>query len=571
MRLPARNPSPLPLPQGEGNIFCTCRDVRAARLRPNSVRQIVTSAETTSQTAPTVSLRGITKAYPGVVANDDISLDFQAGEIHVLLGENGAGKSTLIGLLAGIHQPDAGEIRLHGRPVRIGSPRESLALGVGTVYQHVLLVPSLSVLENLMLGTSGWRPLDRAAALARFRELSATLALQIDPDVPVGNLSLGQQQQVEIMRALWRNEGVLILDEPTSMLTPAGVQELGQVMRRLAERGVAIVFVTHKLREAYALGDRISVLRLGRLVGHLPKERLKAMNEAQVTEEVIRLMFGSSEGHRRDAETLVGRGHARRRSAPIDRNGPPRLALADISTSAEAGACPLRGVTLQVWPGEIFGIAGVDGNGQKHLAEALAGQRRLAAGSITLDGVDIGALDVAARRRLGLRYITDERLGEGTVPPFSVTINLVMKEIGAPGLWHRGVSRWDRIHGHARARIGEFDIRTPSERTPLGRLSGGNIQKVLLARELGEAARVVVFSKPTYGLDLQNIRIARDHIRAGAEAGRATILISTELDELIELSDRIGVIFQGRLTGVIDNAEGAEQRIGLLMTGAEAA
>jgi len=226
---------------------------------------------------------------------------------------------------------------------------------------------------------------------------------------------------------------------------------------------------------------------------------------------------------------------------------------------------------LQVWPGEIFGIAGVDGNGQKHLAEVLAGQRRLSAGSITLDGVDIGPLDVAARRRLGLRYITDERVGEGTVAPFSVAINLVMKEIGVPELWHRGISRWDRIHSQARLRIDQFDIRTPSERTPLGRLSGGNIQKVLLARELGAAARVVIFSKPTYGLDLQNIRIARDHIRAGAEAGMATVLISTELDELIELSDRIGVIFQGRLTGVVDNAEGAEQRIGLLMTGAEAA
>jgi general nucleoside transport system ATP-binding protein len=541
------------------------------RAPPGGACQAVTLVDSTPPAAPTISLRGITKAFPGVVANDDISLDFQAGEIHVLLGENGAGKSTLIGLLAGIHQPDGGEIHLRGRPVRIGSPRESLALGVGAVFQHVLLVPSLSVLENLMLGSSGWRRLDRATALARFRELGATLAVNIDPDAPVGNLSLGQQQQVEIMRALWRDEGVLILDEPTSMLTPAGVQELGQVMRRLAERGVAIVFVTHKLREAYALGDRISVLRLGRLVGQLPKERLKTMNEGQVTEEVIRLMFGSSEGHRREAEALVGRGHPRRRSAAIDRSAPPRLVVTDISTSAEAGECPLRAVAFKVWPGEILGIAGVDGNGQKHLAEVLAGQRRLVSGSITLDGAEIGALDVAARRRLGLRYITDERLGEGTVPPFSVAINLVMKEIGTPVLWDRGISRWDKIHGHARARIDEYDIRTPSERTPLGRLSGGNIQKVLLARELGAAARVVVFSKPTYGLDLQNIRIARDHIRAGAEEGRATILISTELDELIELSDRIGVIFQGRLTGVVDNAEGAEQRVGLLMTGAEAA
>ncbi len=350
------------------------------------------------------------------------------------------------------------------------------------------------------------------------------------------------------MRALWRDEGVLILDEPTSMLTPAGVQELGQVMRRLAGRGVAIVFITHKLREAYALGDRISVLRLGRLVGHLPKERLEAMSEAQVTEEVIRLMFGSSEGHRREAEALVGRAHPRRRNAAIDRSGPPRLALADISTSAEAGECPLRGVTLQVWPGEIFGIAGVDGNGQKHLAEVLAGQRRLR-----------GRVDHARRRR----HRPLRRGGPAPARP-------ALHHRRAPGrgngraLFGRHQSRdegdWraravasrrQPVGPHsrscARAASASYDIRTPSERTPLGRLSGGNIQKVLLARELGAAARLVVFSKPTYGLDLQNIALARDHIRAGAEAGRATILISTELDELIELSDRIGVIFQGRL------------------------
>jgi simple sugar transport system ATP-binding protein len=306
-------------------------------------------------------------------------------------------------------------------------------------------------------------------------------------------------------------------------------------------------------------------------VGDIPPDRLKQMSEKDATDTVIRMMFGSSADHARDAEILVGRGRPAHRDRAVDRRGAARLRATGLQTAANPGECPLREVSFDLWPGEVLGIAGVDGNGQKHLAEALAGQRRLSAGSITLDGVDIGPLDVPARRRLGLRYITDERLGEGTVAPFSVAINLVMKEIGAPELWHRGVSRWDRIHGHARARIDEFDIRTPSERTPVGRLSGGNIQKVLLARELGATARIVVFNKPTHGLDLQNIRIARDHIRAGAEAGRATILISTELDELIELCDRIGVIFQGRLTGVVDNVDGAEQHIGLLMTGAQAA
>jgi simple sugar transport system ATP-binding protein len=518
---------------------------------------------------PVLALRGLTKRFPGVVANDNISLDFRAGEIHVLLGENGAGKSTLIGVLAGMQQPDSGEILAHGRVVRIGSPRESLMLGIGTVFQHVALVPSLTVLENLMLGGGRMRRLDRAGTLRRLRELSEALAVTIDADVKLGALSLGQQQQVEIMRALWRGEGVLILDEPTSMLTPQGVRELGQVMRRLRDQGVAVIFITHKLREAYEFGDRISVLRLGRLVGQLGPERLRAMNQEQATDEVIRLMFGSPTGHREEAETLVGQG-VRRRAGVIDRGPEALLSVRDLSTAAEAGECPLRSVSFDLWPGEVLGIAGVDGNGQKHLAEVLAGQRAAAHGSIRLGGVEIEGANVGARRRLGLRYITDERLGEGTVQPFSVATNLVMKEIGVAGLWRHGVSLWGRIHGHARERIREYDIRTPSERTPVGRLSGGNIQKVLLARELGSAARVVIFNKPTHGLDLQNTRLARERIRQGAESGLATILISTELDELIELSDRIGVMFQGRLVGIVDNREGVEPRIGLLMTGAAA-
>jgi simple sugar transport system ATP-binding protein len=514
---------------------------------------------------PAVSLRGITKRFPGVVANDDVSLDILPGEIHVLLGENGAGKSTLIAMLAGMHEPDAGEIAVGGRPVRIGSPRKSLALGIGTVFQHLLLVPSLTVLENLMLGGPWWRPLARGPTLERFAELSRILGITIDPDAVLGRLSLGQQQQVEIMRALWRGEGVLILDEPTSMLTPQGVRDLGSVVRRLRDAGVAVILITHKLREAHELGDRISVLRLGRLVGQLGPERLSAMSEAAVTEEVVRLMFGTAEGHRGDAETLVGRG--RRRRSSIRAGEPPRLVAEDVTTHAAAGECALAGVCLDVRPGEILGIAGIDGNGQKHLAEALAGQRRPATGRILLDGRDVTSLGVGPRRRLGLSYVTDERLDEGTVGAFAVATNLVLKEIGRPPHWRRGVTLWERIHRHARDAIIRADVRTPSERTPIARLSGGNIQKVVLARELTEAASVAIFNKPTYGLDLHNIRLARDRIAAGAAAGMATVLISTELDELVELSDRIAVMVRGRIVGVVANGEGAELSVGALMTG----
>ncbi len=521
--------------------------------------------------APAVALEGITKRFPGVLANDDISLAFQPGEIHVLLGENGAGKSTLMGILAGMLQPDAGEILVAGRPVRIASPRQSLDLGIGTVFQHVLLVPSLTVIENLMLGGPWWSHQDRDAGLARFREMKDMLAVDIDPDVTVGRLSLGQQQQVEIMRALWRGEGVLILDEPTSMLTPQGVRELGEVMRRLRGQGVAIIFITHKLKEAYELGDRISVLRLGRVVGQVAPEALARMSEPEVTEEIIRLMFGSRAGHDRDAKTLLGEARGHERGARIDRAAPPLLSVEGVSTRAEPGGCPLEAVGFQVWPGEIFGVAGVDGNGQKHLAEVLAGQRPCASGRILLDGGDMTRLGVHRRRDLGVRYITDERLGEGTVPTHSVATNLVMKQIGEAPYWRAGLTLWDLIFGHAREVIARHDIRTPSEHTPIGRLSGGNIQKALLARELSEGARLVVFNKPTYGLDLQNTQLARERIAESARSGLATVVISTELDELMELCDRVGVMYQGRLRGIEDNRAGAEERIGLLMTGADAA
>ncbi len=532
--------------------------------------------------APAVSLHGITKRFPGVVANDDISLDFHAGEVHVLLGENGAGKSTLIGILAGMQQPDGGHIEIAGKPVRITSPRESLRLRIGTVFQHVLLVDSLTVIENLMLGGAWWRRHDRKSALKRFREVSELLGVEIDPDVPIGRLSLGQQQQVEIIRALWHGGNVLVLDEPTSMLTPQGVEELGAVMRRLCDQGVAIIFITHKLREAYEFGDRISVLRLGRLVGDIAPERLSAMAEEEATNEIIRLMFHGARDTKSDnvetdadvdadAETLVSEGQGRRARVAFDRSLPAVISLDGVTTRAEPGECALIDISFAVKPGEVFGIAGVDGNGQKHLAEVLAGQRPALSGAIKVSGKPANHGGVPARRRLGVRYITDERLGEGTVAGHSVATNLVLKEIGAPPFWRQGITHWGRIFSHTRQVIETYDIRTPSEHTPLGRLSGGNIQKLLLAREISTDAAVVIFNKPTYGLDLQNTRLSRARIIKAAESGIATIVISTELDELLELCDRIGVMFAGELSGIVDNQPSVEAQIGRLMTGAKAA
>jgi len=525
------------------------------------------------------SLRRVTKRFPGIVALQGVSLDLHAGETHILLGENGAGKSTLVSLLAGMQHADGGEIFLHGRPVRIDSPRRARDLGIGVVYQQLLLVPSLTVLENLMMGGPWWRPLKRRVALERFEALSGMLGTRIDPDARLAALSLGEQQHVEIIRALWRDETLLLLDEPTSMLTPQGVADLGRMLSGLKTRGTALVLITHKLPEAFAFGDRISVLRQGRLAGAIEPARLAAMSDAERTDTVLALMFGgeaefpaasTTERKRAAAERERVAGHAAHRARPIVRAETPLLTLKEVSTSGSRGEMTLKCVSVQVWAGEVLGIAGVDGNGQKHLAEVIAGQRPASAGRIEVAGAEVTRGRVPDRRRAGLRYVTDERLGEGTVGPFSVATNLVLKEIGAAPLWRHGITDWNRIHAEAREVIAKHDIRTPSERTPVAKLSGGNIQKVLLARELDAAARVVILNKPTYGLDLKNQQLALERIGAAAARGLALVVISTELDELLELCDRIGVMYQGRLAGVVENGTEAERRIGLLMTGAAA-
>ena len=517
-----------------------------------------------------IEVKNVSKSFPGVLANDDVSLSFHSGEIHALLGENGAGKSTLISMLSGLLPPDSGQIIVGGDSVTLKSPRESLDLGIGTVFQHVLLVPTLGVMENLMLGGAWWQRLNRSSGTQRFAELSELLAVDINPHAKVGDLSLGQQQQVEVMRALWRGEGVLILDEPTSMLTPQGVQELSRVMRRLRDNGVALIFVTHKLKEAYELCDQISVLRLGKVVGDIPPERLSGMSERETINEVIAMMFAKDEGHDSDTEVPIGDTTSGAERFSLDGTKTAIMSVEGISTNGELGECPLKSVSFDIRSGEIFGIAGIDGNGQKHLAEALAGQRPVTAGLISHGGSDVTGLKVPGRRKLGINYLTDERLGEGTASTHSVATNLVLKSIGDEPHWIHGFTLWGSIHEHAVRQIKTHDIRTPSERTIIGQLSGGNIQKTLLAREITDDVTVAIFNKPTYGLDLQNIKLARERICEGAASGVATLIISTELDELMEMCHRIGVMYQGRLAGIVNNTPGVEKEIGMLMTGASA-
>jgi len=530
----------------------------------------VTPKESPSR-APAIELISITKRFPGVLANDRVSLTVQHGEVLCLLGENGAGKSTLISILSGMLRPDNGSIRVDGAEVSIRSPRDALRLGVGTVYQHSTLIPALSVLENLLLGARSGLMLDRDGARKRLAEMAGMLGIEVDPEARTGDLALGRQQQVEIISALWRGSRVLVLDEPTSMLTPQGVQELQKVLRRLKEQGTAIVFITHKLHEALAIGDRVTILRRGRLAGALSPEQLGTWSVEDLRAAIVRLMFGEDTAAVAGAAELsadlakVEQEHSGLSTAALD--GTTFLELKSVSAKGEGTEPGIEAVSLQVRAGEILGVAGIDGNGQRALAEAIAGQRRVTAGTVELFGVAVNRMSVSARQRLGLRYMTDDRLGEGIVRNLGVALNMFLKRIGEPPFWKWGRIDRRRINAEASAMVKAFDIRTPGLDTRAGTLSGGNTQKLLLARELSFDPKVVVFHKPTYGLDLKTTEHVRAVIRDLVHKGAAAMVISTDLDELIELCGRIAVLSRGRLVGVVDNGPNAVDQIGSLMIG----
>jgi simple sugar transport system ATP-binding protein len=519
---------------------------------------------------PIVELVGITKSFPGVLANDRIDLTLRRGEVHCLLGENGAGKSTLIGILSGLYRPDAGKIRVEGVDTAISSPRTALELGIGTVPQHSALIPALSVLENLMLGDTRRLRLDDAGARARLAELAQLLGVEVDPDAKAVDLSLGHQQQVEIIKALWRGSRVLILDEPTSMLTPQGVAELTKVLGRLKEQGQAVIFITHKLHEALSLGDFISVLRQGRLAGTIDRQAMRQQDHEQLRAEIVRIMFGE------EARTVADVAELREELSEVEADargkvpaGDVVLELRHVTAAGEGAELGVEDVSLELRQGEILGIAGVDGNGQRPLAEVIAGQRGASHGDVLLYGAPITGMSVAARQKLGLRYVTDDRLGEGIVTSFPVALNLFLKRIGEQPFWKNGRIQRAAIEGRAAELVREFDVRTPSVSTRAGTLSGGNIQKVLLARELSFDPKVVVFNKPTYGLDVKTTAAVRDVIRRVVAGGAAALVISTDLDELLDISDRVAVLSRGRIVGTVANGPGVAEEIGRLMVGPE--
>ncbi|MER6723493.1 ABC transporter ATP-binding protein [Streptomyces halstedii] len=510
--------------------------------------------DSTTTGAPVLRLRGIRKTFGPKVAIDAMDLEVTAGEVHALCGENGAGKSTLMNILVGIHQPDSGEITVRGRPERIDGPAGASRLGIGMVHQHFTLVPSMTVAENIYLGRQPrrWGLLaDRRAMRRAAGELLERYGFPLDPDQKVGELTVGQRQRVEIVKALAFDAEILILDEPTAVLTPAEVDELMDVIAGLRERGRTVLFITHKLREVKAVADRVTVIRHGLSVGTRDTEGL-------AESEIAGLMVGRS----------VFMADRRQTTAGAFDGAPALLELDAVSCENAEGRRTLDEVALTIRPGEILGIAGIEGNGQTELAEAVTGLRRVTGGRVLLDGRDLTSATPRERREAGTAFIPEDRLDRGLSPEMSVAENLGASNYRRAGLVRRGMVSQSALRAYASGRITEFDIRGAQPDTPVGTLSGGNMQKVVVARELAREPALLVVAQPTRGVDIGASEFVHRQILAAAGRGTAVLLISSELSEVLALSDRIGVMLQGRLVEVIDTAEATETRLGLAMSGA---
>ncbi|HET6562698.1 MAG TPA: ABC transporter ATP-binding protein [Marmoricola sp.] len=495
-----------------------------------------------------LELRGLTRRFGAFTANDHIDLTIEPGEIHCLLGENGAGKSTLMNMLYGLLEPTEGEILLDGEPVTFANPGEAIEAGIGMVHQHFMLVPVFTVAENVMLGreqTRGLGVLDRRKAAEVVRELSSRYRLEVDPTALVESLPVGVQQRVEIIKALANEAKVLILDEPTAVLTPQEIDELMEIMRALKAQGTSIVFITHKLREVKAVGDRITVIRRGKVVGTAPP----SADEAEL------------------AEMMVGRAV----NLVVDKDAPevgkPVLEVSHVSVVDSRGHTVVNDVSFEARAGEVLGIAGVQGNGQTELIKSLIGVMRPDAGSVTLEGRDISRRGPRDSLAAGIGYIPEDRSHDGFVGAFSVRENLVL-DLYRDDAFSRGLSlQRGAIEENARERIEEFDIRTESMETPVSSLSGGNQQKVVVAREFSRPLKVLIASQPTRGVDVGSIEFIHQRIIAERDRGTAVIIVSTELDEIYALSDRIAVMYDGRIVDTVSPDVPREQ-VGLMMAGA---
>ena len=495
---------------------------------------------------PILEVRGLTKTFPGVIANEDVDFTLHEGEVHCLLGENGAGKSTLMNAVFGLYRPDAGQILLRGEPVQFGSSRDAIARKIGMVHQHFQLIPVFTVAENVILGNEMRKGpmLDIDGARARIHELGERYGLHLDPDAMVGDLSVGEQQRVELVKALFRDAEILILDEPTAVLTPGEVDDFFGVVRNLIEQGKSIILITHKLREVLAVADRITVLRDGRVVGDA--------DPAEATQQSLAtLMVG------RNVSFTIDKAPAHPADIVLRATG--------LTVQDDRGVVTVNGLDLEVRAGEVFGIAGVEGNGQRELVEALVGMRPKVSGTVEISGHDVTNATPRDILELDVAHVPEDRGKHGVVGPFSIADNLVLNRFWRKPFARRGLRDEAAIDREALELVERFDIRTTGTQVPVDNLSGGNQQKVIIARELTGHVELLVVAQPTRGLDVGSIEFIHHRIIEMRDQGTAVLLVSAELDEVLNLSDRIGVIYRGALVGEYARADATRDRLGLLM------
>jgi general nucleoside transport system ATP-binding protein len=496
-----------------------------------------------------LELRGITKRFPGVLANDHIDLTLEEGEIHALLGENGAGKTTLMNILYGLYQPDQGEILVRGKPIDVHSPSDAISSGVGMVHQHFMLVPVFTVTENVMLGDEEVKTggvLNRKQATQKIRQISEQYGLQVDPDTYIKDLPVGVQQRVEIIKLLYREADILILDEPTAVLTPQEADELFKIMRSLTDRGKSIIFITHKLREVMDVADRITVIRRGKVIG--------STRPAEADQSML-------------AEMMVGRAVQLEVERTPAKAGETVMIVEDLVVLDERHQVAVDGISFDVRAGEVLGIAGVQGNGQTELVEALTGLRPPVSGKVSLVGEEITNAKPRQITELGSAHVPEDRQRDGLVLTFPIADNLVLNTYYQPPFTKGVVLNEAKIHEQADRLIREFDVRTPSAMTSAGALSGGNQQKVIVAREFSRPIHLLIASQPTRGLDVGSIEYIHARIIAKRDEGCAVLLVSSELDEIMGLSDRIAVMYRGKIIEILTAEQATKEKVGLLMAG----
>jgi simple sugar transport system ATP-binding protein len=498
-----------------------------------------------------LEMRGITKRFPGITANEQVDFQLAAGEIHALLGENGAGKTTLMHVLYGLSRPDEGDIVVGGAPVQLASPRDAMACGIGMVHQHFMLIPALTVTENIILGQEPSRCgpfLDVPQAVQHIRQLATQYHLDVDPQALIQDLPLGLRQRVEILKALYRQATILILDEPTAVLTPGEVEHLCETLTTLVQHGTSIIFITHKLREVFRIAQRLTVLRCGRVVGTLTPAETTAS-------QLAALMVGET----RPTQVV--------KQPRATSSGKVVLDVRDLDVRDERGNLAVAGVSLVVYAGEILGIAGVQGNGQTQLVEALAGLRHPVAGSIVLQGTDVTQATPRQLAACGVAHIPEDRHKHGMVEGYTIADNLVLNSYHQQPFAHRMVRHAAAIAAHAARLMQAFDIRAPHPAVPAGTLSGGNQQKMIIARECSRPLTLLLAAQPTRGLDIGATAFIHQHLVQQRDQGCAVLLVSADLDEILTLSDRIAVMYDGKILAIVADHEASRERLGQLMAG----